>query len=146
MTRPLRLLILVLFLLSGATALVYQVTWLRNLTLIFGASFQATSIDGLSRAYLGAGRVAEAVESLRRGIAINPNDPDMATRLARLSGRDSAGPIAPRPPRGRGPAREFGLSRLRRAVSMALDGEAERPTIPIPGLARRAAGPLPRGL
>ncbi len=44
MTRPIRLLILILFLLSGATALVYQVTWLRNLTLIFGASFQATSI------------------------------------------------------------------------------------------------------
>lgn len=40
----LRLAIHVLFLLSGATALVYQVTWLRDLSLVFGASFEATSI------------------------------------------------------------------------------------------------------
>lgn len=33
-----------LFLASGATALVYQVTWTRNLSLIFGASFEAISI------------------------------------------------------------------------------------------------------
>src|SRR3972149_4466973 len=39
-----RLLIHALFLLSGGTALVYQVTWVRNLSLIFGASHQATSI------------------------------------------------------------------------------------------------------
>jgi spermidine synthase len=39
-----QLLIHVLFLFSGATALAYQVTWVRNLTLIFGASYQATSI------------------------------------------------------------------------------------------------------
>ncbi|UCE02834.1 MAG: fused MFS/spermidine synthase [Candidatus Latescibacterota bacterium] len=34
----------VLFLLSGATALVYQVAWTRNLSLIFGASHQAIAI------------------------------------------------------------------------------------------------------
>ena len=34
-----------LFLFSGATALIYQVTWLRELSLIFGASFYATSSD-----------------------------------------------------------------------------------------------------
>jgi spermidine synthase len=44
LSRPLRLAIHVLFLLSGATALVYQVTWLRDLSLVFGASFEATSI------------------------------------------------------------------------------------------------------
>ena len=44
MNPSLRLAIHVLFLLSGATALVYQVTWLRNLSLVFGASFEATSI------------------------------------------------------------------------------------------------------
>jgi spermidine synthase len=33
-----------LFLVSGGTALVYQVAWVRNLSLIFGSSFQATSI------------------------------------------------------------------------------------------------------
>ncbi len=33
-----------LFFVSGATALVYQVAWLRNLSLIFGASFDAVSI------------------------------------------------------------------------------------------------------
>lgn len=39
-----RLLVYSLFLISGATALVYQVTWVRNLSLIFGASFQAVSV------------------------------------------------------------------------------------------------------
>jgi spermidine synthase len=39
-----QLLIYGLFIASGATALVYEVTWLRNLSLIFGASFHATSI------------------------------------------------------------------------------------------------------
>jgi spermidine synthase len=39
-----RRLVYLLFLLSGGTALVYQVTWVRDLSLIFGASFQATSI------------------------------------------------------------------------------------------------------
>ncbi|MEE3328250.1 MAG: fused MFS/spermidine synthase [Myxococcota bacterium] len=33
-----------LFVASGATSLVYEVTWFRNLSLTFGASFQATSI------------------------------------------------------------------------------------------------------
>lgn len=33
-----------LFIASGATSLVYEVTWFRNLSLTFGASFQATSI------------------------------------------------------------------------------------------------------
>jgi spermidine synthase len=44
MSAPLRALIYGLFVLSGATALIYQVTWLRNLSLVFGASFEATSI------------------------------------------------------------------------------------------------------
>ena len=44
MSGPLRALIYLLFVLSGASALVYQVTWLRNLSLVFGASFEATSI------------------------------------------------------------------------------------------------------
>ncbi len=39
-----RRLVYLLFLLSGGTALVYQVTWVRDLSLVFGASFQATSI------------------------------------------------------------------------------------------------------
>lgn len=114
--------------------------------------------DGLSRAYLGARRFAEAEESLRRAMAINPNHPVMAARLARLSGKNSAGPIPPRPPRGSGPELEFEgrgsggvtgdrrLSRPRESVSMALDGEVGRPTTPIPGLERRAAGPDTRGL
>ena len=44
MNRRLQWLIQILFLFSGATALAYQVTWVRNLTLVFGASYQATSI------------------------------------------------------------------------------------------------------
>jgi spermidine synthase len=40
----LRLLIYLLFLASGATALVYQVAWTRSLSLVFGASFEAISI------------------------------------------------------------------------------------------------------
>src|SRR5262245_61743306 len=60
----LRLLIPLLFLLSGATALVYQVTWVRDLSLIFGASHQATSIvlasfmAGLALGGAAAGRRA----------------------------------------------------------------------------------------
>lgn len=43
---PLRVRVLThaLFLVSGSTALVYQVSWVRNLSLVFGSSFQATSI------------------------------------------------------------------------------------------------------
>ncbi len=44
MSPSIRLLVYLLFLLSGATALAYQVTWVRNVTLIFGTSYQATSI------------------------------------------------------------------------------------------------------
>ncbi|MHC4414814.1 MAG: fused MFS/spermidine synthase [Planctomycetota bacterium] len=44
MRLSLRLLVYGLFLASGATALVYQVAWMRSLSLIFGASFEAISI------------------------------------------------------------------------------------------------------
>ncbi len=53
-----------LFLFSGATALIYQVTWLRELSLIFGASFYATSIvlasfmGGLALGGFTAGRLS----------------------------------------------------------------------------------------
>jgi spermidine synthase len=63
----------VLFLLSGATALVYQVTWLRNLSLIFGASFEATSIVlAAFMAGLSAGGFffARRVERLRHAFAV----------------------------------------------------------------------------
>jgi spermidine synthase len=56
-----------LFFFSGATALVYQVTWLRDLSLIFGASFEATSIvlasfmGGLALGGFLAGRVTESL-------------------------------------------------------------------------------------
>ena len=33
-----------LFIASGATSLVYEVTWFRNLSLTFGASFQLSLI------------------------------------------------------------------------------------------------------
>ena len=54
-----------LFLFSGATALVYQVAWTRNLSLIFGASHQAISIvlaafmAGLALGGVVLGRVAD---------------------------------------------------------------------------------------
>ena len=54
-----------LFLFSGATALVYQVTWLRELSLIFGASFYAVSIvlssfmGGLALGGWVAGRLSD---------------------------------------------------------------------------------------
>src|SRR5215468_10457871 len=68
MSGPLLALVHLLFLVSGATALVYQVTWLRNLSLVFGASFEATSIvlaafmAGLSAGGFAFGRRAERVE------------------------------------------------------------------------------------
>jgi spermidine synthase len=67
MSGPLRALIYLLFVTSGATALVYQVTWLRNLSLVFGASFEATSIvlaafmAGLSAGGFAMARRAERV-------------------------------------------------------------------------------------
>lgn len=62
-----------LFFFSGATALVYQVVWLRDLSLIFGASFHATSIvlasfmGGLAIGGFIAGRYSE---SLRRPLRV----------------------------------------------------------------------------
>ena len=62
-----------LFFFSGATALVYQVVWLRDLSLIFGASFHATSIvlasfmGGLAIGGFVAGRYSE---SLRRPLRV----------------------------------------------------------------------------
>jgi spermidine synthase len=68
MSGPLLALVHLLFLVSGATALVYQVTWLRNLSLVFGASFEATSIvlaafmAGLSAGGFAFGRRAERAD------------------------------------------------------------------------------------
>ncbi|MFQ5600845.1 MAG: fused MFS/spermidine synthase, partial [Candidatus Krumholzibacteriia bacterium] len=65
MRWSMRLLISCLFLFSGATALVYQVAWTRNLSLIFGASHQAVSIvlaafmAGLALGGWVLGRVAD---------------------------------------------------------------------------------------
>ncbi|MGH0028154.1 MAG: fused MFS/spermidine synthase [Myxococcota bacterium] len=73
MSRPLRIVIYSLFLLSGATALVYQVTWLRNLSLVFGASFEATSIVLASfMAGLSAGGFvfARRAERMRHALAV----------------------------------------------------------------------------
>ena len=56
-----------LFIASGATALVYQVTWFRNLSLIFGTSFEATSIvlaafmAGLSLGGFTGGRLSTRI-------------------------------------------------------------------------------------
>src|SRR5687768_10233531 len=44
MSSPTRRLVHGLFFASGATALVYQVTWTRDLMLIFGASHEAVSV------------------------------------------------------------------------------------------------------
>jgi spermidine synthase len=73
MTRRLRIAVHLLFLLSGATALVYQVTWLRNLSLVFGASFEATSIVlAAFMAGLSAGGFvfARRSERLRHALAV----------------------------------------------------------------------------
>jgi spermidine synthase len=61
-------LVSLLFLLSGGTALVYQVTWLRNLAWVFGTSFEASAIvlaafmAGLSAGGFAFARRAERVE------------------------------------------------------------------------------------
>ncbi len=62
------MLVTFLFLFSGATALVYQVAWTRNLSLIFGASHQAISIvlaafmGGLALGGWRLGRVADRIQ------------------------------------------------------------------------------------
>lgn len=73
-----------LFLFSGATALVYQVAWTRNLSLIFGASHEAVSIvlaafmAGLALGGIVLGRIADRLERplrtyglLEAGIALS---------------------------------------------------------------------------
>src|SRR6185295_14318638 len=62
-SRPLSLATLALFLLSGATSLVYEVLWLRQLILIFGSTLFATStvlaafMGGLALGAHAAGRL-----------------------------------------------------------------------------------------
>ncbi len=57
-----------LFIASGATGLVYEVTWFRNLSLIFGASFESSSIvlaafmGGMSLGGFVFGRIASRFE------------------------------------------------------------------------------------
>ncbi len=83
MSGPPRALIHLLFLVSGATGLVYQVTWLRDLSLVFGASFEATSIvlasfmAGLCAGGFAFARRAERIEraflvygALELGVAV----------------------------------------------------------------------------
>jgi spermidine synthase len=73
LSRTLRFGIHLLFLLSGATALVYQVTWLRDLSLVFGASFEATSIVlAAFMAGLSAGGFvfARRSDQIRRAFAV----------------------------------------------------------------------------
>jgi spermidine synthase len=65
-----RLLIHALFLLSGGTALVYQVTWVRNLSLIFGASHQATSI--VLASFMAGLALGGAVAGRRAGSVARP--------------------------------------------------------------------------
>ena len=63
--RSVRRIVLVLFFLSGATGLVYEVVWMRMLTLVFGATAFATSailagfFAGLALGSLIFGRVAD---------------------------------------------------------------------------------------
>jgi spermidine synthase len=68
-----RRLVYLLFLLSGGTALVYQVTWVRDLSLIFGASFQATSIvlaSFMAGLALGGFCLGRFAGRLRRPLAV----------------------------------------------------------------------------
>ncbi len=64
-----RLFIYSLFLLSGATALVYETVWARSLTLVFGATHEAVSVvlgafmGGLALGGMALGRVVERVRS-----------------------------------------------------------------------------------
>lgn len=66
-SRSLRLGVQALFVVSGATALLYQVTWVRDLMLILGASFEATAIvlasfmAGLSLGSFVLGRRADSL-------------------------------------------------------------------------------------
>ena len=67
MERRIQLWAYCLFIASGATGLIYEVTWFRNLSLIFGASFGATSIvlasymAGLSLGGYSFGRIASRI-------------------------------------------------------------------------------------
>jgi spermidine synthase len=66
-SAALRLLVFLLFFFSGATALVYQIAWVRSLTLTFGASHEAVGIvlaafmGGLALGGITFGRLSERV-------------------------------------------------------------------------------------
>ena len=63
-----------LFLCSGISALIYQVLWLRLLGLVFGVTTYAAStvwasfMAGLALGSFGAGRVADRVYILEKGV------------------------------------------------------------------------------
>ena len=65
--RSIRRIILALFFLSGACGLVYEVVWMRMLTLIFGATAFATAailasfFAGLALGSLAFGKVADRI-------------------------------------------------------------------------------------
>jgi len=65
-----------LFVASGATGLVYEVTWFRNLSLIFGASFESSSIvlaafmGGMSLGGFVSGRLARRFDRPLRVYAL----------------------------------------------------------------------------
>ncbi|MCR9096186.1 MAG: fused MFS/spermidine synthase [bacterium] len=65
-----------LFVASGATGLVYEVTWFRNLSLIFGASFESSAIvlaafmGGMSLGGFAFGRLARRFERPLRVYAL----------------------------------------------------------------------------
>jgi len=68
-SSALRLLVFLLFFFSGATALIYQIAWVRSLTLTFGASHEAIGIvlaafmGGLALGGFTFGRWSERVDS-----------------------------------------------------------------------------------
>lgn len=76
MTRFDHRLAYLLFVVSGATGLVYEVTWFRNLSLIFGASFESSSIvlaafmGGMSLGGFVFGRIASRFDRPLRVYAL----------------------------------------------------------------------------
>ena len=65
--------IYLLFFLSGAAALVYQVVWVRSLTLVFGGSHQAVTavlVAFMAGLALGGWSIGRVVDRVRRPLAL----------------------------------------------------------------------------
>ena len=110
MARPLLIALLyVLFFLSGAAALVYQVVWVRSLTLVFGGTHLAVTavlsifMTGLALGGYAIGRhvdrIAKPLRLYAKNLGVLPATPTPVTEVVSIAeGQPPRFPDPPPPP------------------------------------------------